>query len=101
MVQAASRNSREWGKYEGNNPTAGVRQLRESPGRIRFLEPEEEAKLLTAARKPLRTMVLVGVYAGLRLLSEALTLRWADVDLKRGLLTVQAVYAKSGKTRLR
>ena len=28
-----------------------------------------------------------------------LTLRWADVDLKRGLLTVQAAYAKSGKTR--
>jgi integrase len=28
-----------------------------------------------------------------------LTLRWADVDLMRGLLTVQAAYAKSGKTR--
>jgi hypothetical protein len=29
---------REWGKYEGENPAARVRQLRESPGRIRFLE---------------------------------------------------------------
>src|SRR2546426_5147985 len=90
---------REWGKYEGDNPAARVRQLRESPGRIRFLEADEEGKLLAAASEPLRTMILVGIYAGLRLLSEALTLRWADVDLKRGLLTVAAAYAKSGKTR--
>src|SRR2546426_4758689 len=90
---------REWGKYEGDNPAARVRQLRESPGRIRFLEADEEGKLLGAALEPLRTMILVGIYAGLRLLSEALTLRWADVDLKRGLLTVAAAYAKSGKTR--
>jgi len=90
---------REWGKYDGENPAARVRQLRESPGRIRFLEADEEEKLVGAAREPLRTMILVGIYAGLRLLSEALTLRWRDVHLKRGLLTVQAAYAKSGKTR--
>ena len=52
-----------------------------------------------AADEPLRTMILVGIHAGLRLASEALTLRWADVDLRRGLVTVQAAYAKSGKTR--
>lgn len=34
-----------------------------------------------------------------RIRSEALTLRWADVDRRRGLLTVQSAYAKSGKTR--
>ena len=44
-------------------------------------------------------MILVGMHAGLRLLSEGMTLRWADVDLKRKLVTVQAAYAKSGKTR--
>jgi len=76
-----------------------VRQLRELPGRIRFLEAEEEEKLRAAAGEPLHTMILVGIYTGIRLLSEALTLRWADVDLKRNLLTVQAAYAKSGKTR--
>jgi len=27
---------RGWGKYEGDNPAARVRQIRESPGRIRF-----------------------------------------------------------------
>lgn len=61
-------------------------RLRESPGRLRYLEHEEESKLLAAALEPLRALILVGIYAGLRVLSEALTLRWADVDLKRGLL---------------
>jgi len=90
---------REWGKYDGEDPAVRVRQLRESRGRIRFIEVDEETKLLEAARDPLRTMILVGIYAGLRLLPQALTLRWADVDLKRGFPTVQAAYAKSGKTR--
>jgi integrase len=89
----------EWGRYEGSNPAARVKPLKESAGRVRYLEAEEEAKLLEAARDPLRTLILVGIYAGLRLLSEGLTLRWVDVDLKRSLVTVQAAYAKSGKTR--
>jgi integrase len=98
-LRALYNRCREWGKYDGDNPAARVKALRESAGRIRFLEPAEEAALLASAAEPLRTMVLVGVHAGLRLQSEALTLRWPDVDLKRGLVTVQAAYAKSGKTR--
>ncbi|MGH7390793.1 MAG: tyrosine-type recombinase/integrase [Candidatus Rokuibacteriota bacterium] len=90
---------RDWGKYQGDNPACKVKALKESPGRLRYLEPEEEAKLVAEAGEPLRTMILVGVYAGLRLLSEGLTLRWVDVDLRRGLVTVQAAYAKSGRTR--
>jgi integrase len=41
----------------------------------------------------------VRVDAGLRIEAEALQLRWADVDLKRGLLTVPAAYAKNGTSR--
>ena len=47
----------------------------------------------------MRTLSLVGIYTGVRIHSEALTLRWADVDLRLGFLTVQSAYAKSGKTR--
>jgi integrase len=61
--------------------------VKESEGRIRYLEPDEERRLLVAAIEPLRTMILVGLYTGLRLVSEALTLRWSDVDLRRGLVT--------------
>jgi integrase len=50
-----------------------------------------------AAHEPLRSIILAGLYAGLRIESEALTLRLADVDFRTGLLTVQSAYAKSGK----
>jgi len=98
-VRALYNRCREWGLYDGANPAQSVKALRESPGRLRHLDPDEERALLAQAREPLRTMILVGIYAGLRVLSEGLTLRWVDVDLKRGLLTVAAAYAKSGKTR--
>ncbi len=39
----------------------------------RYLEPDEEEKLLEAAREPLRTLILLGINTGLRLRSEALT----------------------------
>jgi integrase len=90
---------RDWGKYEGANPAVKVKPLKESQGRLRYLEPEEEGRLLAAAHEPLRTIILTGIYAGLRVESEALTLRRPSVDLKRGLLTVESAYAKSGKAR--
>ena len=99
-LRALFNRCREWKLYEGDNPAAGVKLTKEPRGRDRFLEPEEEARLLAVAKEPLRTIILTGVHAGLRIHAEALTLRWADVDLKRGLLTVQAAYAKSGQTRI-
>ena len=99
VLRALYNRCMDWGKYEGANPVRTVKLVKESEGRIRFLEPDEERGLLAAAGEPLRTMTLVGLYTGLRVNSEALTLRWADVDLRRGLVTVQAAYAKSGKTR--
>ena len=85
--------------YEGENPALGVKMLEEPKRRLRYLESEEEHRLLDAAPEPLRTIILAGIHCGLRLQSEALTLRWSDVDLSRRTLTVQAEYAKSGQTR--
>jgi integrase len=87
------------GLYEGENPVEGVDFLPEPRTRLRYLEPEEEAGLLEAAREPLRSVILIGIHAGLRIQAEALLLAWSDVDLKRGLLTVQAAYAKNGTNR--
>lgn len=88
-----------WKKYEGDNPVRHVKGVKESRGRERFLEPEEEARLLAELPEPYRTLVLVGLHAGLRVRSEALTLVWRDVDLERGTLTVQAAFAKTGERR--
>ena len=73
----------------------GVRHQR----RLRFLESEEEARLLNQARDLLRSLLILCIHSGVRLASEALTLRWDDIDLVRRTVTVAASYAKNGKTR--
>jgi integrase len=51
--------------------------------------------LIAGVSEPLRTILLIGIYAGLRIKSEALTLDWSDLDFQR----VQAVNAKNGEIR--
>ena len=80
---------KEWKKFEGENPVQGVKFLKESKGKMRFLDHEEEERLLAVCSEPLRTVVLVGIHAGTRIASEALTLRWDNVDLNRRQLTVE------------
>jgi integrase len=90
---------REWNLYEGDNPATVVKRIPEPRTRLRYLDPDEEARLLAEAREPIRTIILTGIHAGLRVRSEALTLTWPNVDLTRGLLTVQAGFAKTGQSR--
>jgi integrase len=89
-----------WKKVEGENPVKGVRKFEESPGRIRFLSAEEETRLLEACTEPLRTVVLTGIHAGVRVKSEGLTLKWEHIDLARRQLTVESCYAKNHETRV-
>lgn len=84
----------EWQLFEGDNPVATVKMLKEPRQRLRFLEPAEEHTLLDGVHEPLRSIILVGIHCGLRIRSEALTLRWKDVDLARRTVTAQAAYAK-------
>ena len=90
---------REWNLYEGDNPVTSVKFLKEPKQRLRYLEREEEERLLSTAPEPLRSIIILGTNTGLRVQAEVLILRWEDVDLTRGFLTVQAAYAKSGQTR--
>lgn len=94
-LKAVFNRCRDWKLFEGDNPVANVKMLKEPRRHLRFLEREEEARLLAQCAEPLRTLVLIGTNCGLRLKSEALSLRWADVDVGRRTLTV-AAYAKSG-----
>ena len=89
----------EWKKFEGTNPVKGIQMVKETRGRTRFLDYDEEDRLLAAASEPLRTVIVVGIYAGLRVQSEALTLRKEDIDLRGRRLTVQAAHAKNGETK--
>ena len=76
-----------------------VKFRREERTQLHFFEPDEEARLLAATKEPLRSLILVGIHTGIRIQPEALTLKWTSVDLNRGILTVEAAYAKNGRTR--
>jgi integrase len=91
--------AKAWGLYEGENPALGVKMLAEPKRRLRYLDHQEEAKLLEVAQEPLRSLIIIGTNTGLRIAAEALTLKWSDVDFLHGIVTVQAAYAKNGQTR--
>jgi site-specific recombinase XerD len=93
------------------NPVKGVAKFKEPEGRIQYLMPEEEAAVraalapealrtgrpkLDTVRPDLRPLFAVSVHTGLRW-SEQLALRWADVDLLTGLITVR--HSKTGYSR--
>ena len=89
----------EWKKFEGDNPVKGIQMVKETRGRLRWLDYDKEDRLLAAASEPTRTIILVGIYSGLRVRSEALTLQKVDVDFRLRTLTVQAAHAKNGETK--
>jgi integrase len=88
-----------WGLFEGDNPALKVRLRREPKGRERYLEPDEEHRLLAQLSGTLHALVRIGINTGLRVEAELLTLQWSSVDLRRATVTVEAAYSKNGKTR--
>ena len=62
----------------------------------RYLSPEEIDQLLERLSDTFRPVVFVCVFAGLRI-SEALGLRWRDIDLDAGTLTVSGQLGQQGQ----
>ncbi|MDC8450806.1 MAG: tyrosine-type recombinase/integrase [Nitrospira sp.] len=69
------------------NPFAQVKLPTVSTGRTRFLTMEEEQALLTKLGHPYGAWARLAILTGLRL-SEQFSMKWADVDLERGILTL-------------
>jgi integrase len=88
------------GLYEGTNPTMGIKLPREPKQKDRYLEPDEEQRLIQELQEPLRTLVIIGIHTGLRIHSEGLSLQWEHIDFKRNLLSVEAAFAKNGERRV-
>ncbi|MEA3310896.1 MAG: tyrosine-type recombinase/integrase [candidate division WOR-3 bacterium] len=89
------------------NPVRKVKKLRESPGRERYLTPDEIKRLLGACetlseRKGvghnpiLYEIVLTAILTGLRK-GNLQKLRWSQVNLKTGLITIPAEEHKNRK----
>ena len=85
----------EWGKAR-DNPVRKVKFFREDNERIRYLNKDEIIQLLKECAPHLKPIVLFALNTGMRR-SEIFNLKWKDVDLQAGLITV--VETKSGDFR--
>ncbi len=89
----------EWEWLEVN-PVRKIKKLQEPRGRVRFLDDEERIKLLDECKKSdnqhLYIVVVLALSTGARK-NEILSLKWQDVDLKRGLVTLHET--KNGERR--
>ena len=87
---------KEWGLIT-SNPAQGIRPLRENGARTRFLDGDEIERLLTASSDSFRPILITAFHTGMRR-GEILKLKWADVDFKNRIITIQE--SKSGKKRM-
>jgi integrase len=87
-------------KLLDRSPASDVRYLPENNARLRYLATDEIERLLSAARADvarwLEPAIIFAIHTGLRQ-GELLNLRWRDLDLTVGLLTVQL--AKNNEKR--
>ncbi|MCH6546507.1 MAG: tyrosine-type recombinase/integrase, partial [Deltaproteobacteria bacterium] len=82
----------EWGLVK-TNPTVGIKRFPEADPRTRFLDEDELERLLSACKEQKRQpwllpLVTLAVHTGMRQ-GELLGLRWSNVDLDHGLITLQ------------
>lgn len=102
----------DWAVAEGYadaNPVVGVKNPKVTPPAPDPLRRDQISDLLRACATPSkpdrgtdprsRRAVYLMLYAGLRIW-EVAELRWADVDLSRGMITVRPEGGKGGKSRL-
>jgi site-specific recombinase XerD len=73
------------------NPVARVKRFRENDSRVRYLKDDEETRLRGVVRETCpdhEPELDLALYTGMRR-GEQFTLKWKDVDLDRGILTVK------------
>lgn len=92
----------DWEWIEANPVPAYLRRrarrgLKEAPGRTRYLDATEEARLLDHAAPEVRAAMTLAIDTGLRR-EELFSLTWVQIDHARGLITT-TTRTKSGRAR--
>lgn len=91
--------AREW-RWIAASPMASVTKPKEPRGRVRWLDDTERGRLLEACKASpnpyLHTVILLALATGCRR-DEIMGLRWQNVDLARGQLTL--LQTKNGEIR--
>lgn len=75
----------EWGKFVSVPPK--IKLARENNERVKYLSEGEAQKLLEMSPEPLKSIVIIALNTGMRR-SEIATLKWRDIDIKEGILTL-------------
>ncbi len=96
MKKAFNLAVREW-EWCRENPVSRVSMERENNNRDRWLNVEEEARLLQACAPWLHDLVIFALHTGMRM-AEILELTWQGADLSRR--TVMVFRSKNGERRI-
>jgi integrase len=78
------------------NPWQGIQRKRMIPNSRRELTTDELMRVCAAAEGEMRLLFAIGLYTGLRL-GDCATLRWCEVDLRRG--SIQRVPNKTARRK--
>ena len=84
-----------WDKFDGKNPVKTIKFYKEQP-RLRFLEKEEIAKLLSNCDKKFKPFVTIALHTGMRK-GEIGNLKWHDIDFQRNIIYLYLT--KNGEKR--
>jgi site-specific recombinase XerD len=76
-----------------------IKKFQEDNVRRRRIDEQEEAALLAQAPTHIQALIVAAIDTGMRS-GEMLALRFVDIDLERGLITLRGETTKSRKTRL-
>lgn len=88
--------------YISTNPAMQVERVSVDKPPPRILTPKEARRLVTFARRrmPWRfPQIVLGLYAGIRP-TELLRLRWSDINLDQGYVTINTAAAKTRRRRI-
>jgi len=83
--------------YVKTNPAKEVKLLKEPPGRLSYLKPEEFKALLTVCNDHIRPIIVTALNTGMRK-GELQKLKWTDIDFKNRKITV--VESKNNESRV-
>lgn len=98
VLRSALEQAKDWGLIP-RNPAAAVRKNlpRQKKKEMQALTPQEAQRFLAAARSDrYHVAFLLSITTGLRP-SEYLGLKWEDIDLTRGMVSVQRTLARNGR----
>ena len=87
-----------WNKFFGKNPVSRAGLLPLSNSKERILSLDEEKRLLSVCDTYLRSIIVTALYTGMRK-GEVISLKWENIDLDNGIITIDQTNTKSKKAR--